>query len=189
MKLILIVILKNIENYFDIRKLSYILVRTNSYNDIDRMPNLNYIAETYKGLVVYKGQLILTDEQIETFLNDANKSFIENVKEHYNWASAFADVKLPLVNEIIHHGYNLFYAKRYQESIELFIWALSIYPHNLNLYDSMGEVHQGSGNKQIALKYYMAGLDEVKNQERVLDNKEYDQLTAGFERRIKALDI
>lgn len=153
------------------------------------MKHLNYIEDTYKGLVVFKGQLTLTDEHIETFLNDADKPFIENVKEHYNWASACEGVKLPLVDEVIHHGYNLFYAKRYQEAIDLLAWALTIYPHDLNLYDSMGEIQQGSGNKQTALKYYMDGLDEVKNQERILESKKYDQLMAGFERRIKALDI
>jgi tetratricopeptide (TPR) repeat protein len=151
------------------------------------MKHLSYIEDTYKGLVVFKGQLTLPDEQIDAFLNDGDKPFIENVKEHYNWA--WAGVKLPLVDELIHHGYNLFYAKRYQEAIDLFTWALSVYPRNLNLYDSMGEIQQGSGNKQTALKYYLAGLDEVKNQERILDNKEYDQLIAGFKRRIKALDI
>ena len=153
------------------------------------MKQQSYIADTYKGLVVFKGQLTLTDEQIEFFLNETEKPFIENVKEHYNWASAWAGIKLPVVDEIIHHGYNLFYAKRYQEAIDLFTWALSVYPRNLNLYDSMGEIQQGSGNKQTALKYYMAGLDEVENQERILDSKEYDQLIAGFKRRIKALDI
>ncbi|GAB2986129.1 hypothetical protein GCM10027049_26630 [Mucilaginibacter puniceus] len=153
------------------------------------MQRLNYIADTYKGLVVFKGELTLKDEQIEAFLNDTDKPFIENVKEHYNWASAWAGVKLPLVDELIHHGYNLFYAKRYQEAIALFTWALSVYPHNLNLYDSMGEIQQGVGNKQTALKFYLAGLDEVENQERILDNKEYDQFIAGFKRRIKALDI
>ena len=150
------------------------------------MPQLNYIADTYKGLVVFKGQLTLTDEQIEAFLNDTDKPFIENVKEHYNWA--WADVQVSLVDEVIHHGYNLFYAKRYQEAVDLFTWAISVYPRNLNLYDSMGEIQQGSGNKQTALKYYMAGLDEVKNQETIIENKKYNQLIAGFERRIKTLD-
>lgn len=153
------------------------------------MKHLNYIADTYKGLVVFKGQLTLTDDQIDAFLTDTDKPFIENVKEHYNWASAWEGVKLPLVDELIHHGNNLFYAKRYQEAIDLFTWALSVYPRNLNLYDSMGEIQQGAGNKQTALKYYLAGLDEVENQQRILDNKEYDQLIAGFKRRIKALDI
>ena len=64
------------------------------------MKHLNYIEEAYKGLVVFKGHLTLTNEQIDTFLNDSDKPFIENVKEHYNWASAWAGVKLPLVDEI-----------------------------------------------------------------------------------------
>ena len=153
------------------------------------MKHLSYIADTYKGLVVFKGQLTLTDDKIDAFLNDGDKPFIENVKEHYSWAAAWVGVKLPLVDELIHHGNNLFYAKRYQEAIDLFTWALSVYPRNLDLYDSMGEIQQGSGNKQTALKYYLAGLDEIKNQQRILDNKKYDQLIAGFQRRIKALDI
>lgn len=152
------------------------------------MQQLNYIQEDYKGLVVFKGTLTLNDEQIAAFLNDTDKPFIENVKEHYNWASAFAPTKLPIVDELIHHGYNLLYAKRFKEAIDLFTWGLSVYPHNIDLYDSMGEIQQGAGNKHTALLYYRAGLDEVKNQERILERDKYDQLKAGFERRIKALD-
>ena len=70
------------------------------------MKYLGYIEDTYKGLVVFKGQLTLTDDQIDAFLNDGDKPFIENVKEHYNWASAWEGVKLPFVNEINLNGYN-----------------------------------------------------------------------------------
>ncbi len=152
------------------------------------MQHLNYIADTYKGLVVFKAPLTLDDEQIAAFLNDTTKPFIESVKEHYNWATAFADSKLPIVDELIHHGYNLFYAKKFKEAIDLFTWGLSVHPHNLDLYDCMGEIQQGAGNKHIALLYYKAGLDEVKNQERILVSEKYYQLIAGFERRIKALN-
>jgi tetratricopeptide (TPR) repeat protein len=142
----------------------------------------------YKGLVAFNRQLTLNDAQIETFFKVTNKPFIESVKDYYRLASEWSGIKLPYLRDINLHGYNLLYDKRPKESKELFTWGLSIYPHNLNLYDSMGEIQQESGDKAAALKYYTAGLNEIKNQKQTLESKRYDQLIAAFEKRITSLD-
>lgn len=139
----------------------------------------------FKGLVALNRQLILTDPKIEEFLADKKTPFIENVKEYYKSVSEWAGIQLPVADEINSHGYNLFYAKRFKESLDLFTWGISIHPHNINLYDSIAEIQNETGDKQASLKWYTAGLNEVKNQKQTLEPKRYDQLIAGFEKHIK----
>ena len=142
----------------------------------------------FKGLIALNNQLNLSNEKIETFINDKRKPFIENIKDHYKTTSEWASIKLPIVNEINNAGYYLFYSKRNKEAIEMMAWGLSYYPHNINLYDSMAEIQLGLGDKQASLKYYTAGLNEVKNQKQTLEPKRYDQLIAGFEKHIKEVN-
>ena len=149
---------------------------------------LTPVEGIFKGLVALQRQLSLSDGQIEEFIKDKKKPFIENVKDYYKSASEWAGIKLPVVNKINSDGYNLFYDKRFKESLDLFTWGLSMYPHNINLYDSMAEIQNETGNKQASLKWYTAGLNEVKNQKQTLESKRYDQLIAGFEKHINALD-
>ena len=139
----------------------------------------------FKGLVALNRELSLSDEKIEEFVKDKKKPFIENVKNHYRSTSEWAGIKLPFVNEINADGYNLYYAKNNKEAIYLFKWGISIYPHNINLYDSMAEIQNEIGDKQASLKYYTDGLNEIKNQKQTLDSKRYDVLIAGFEKHIK----
>jgi len=139
----------------------------------------------FKGLVALNKQLNLSNEKIETFINDKRKPFIENVKDHYKATSEWAGIKLPIVNEINGAAYGLFYSKRNKEAIDIMAWGLSYYPHNINLYDSMAEIQNEMGDKQASLKYYTAGLNEVKNQKQTLDPKRYETLIAGYERHIQ----
>lgn len=142
----------------------------------------------FKGLIALNKQLNLSDEKVEKFISDKRKPFIENVKDYYQSASEWAGIKLPVVNEINNAGYGLLFSKRNKEAIELMTWGISIYPRNTNLYDSLAEVQLESGDKQASLKWYMAGLNEVKNQKQTLDPKRYDQLIAGFEKNINKLN-
>ena len=128
------------------------------------------------------------DPKIEEFLADKKKPFIENVKDYYRSVSEWAGIQLPVAGEINSHGYNLFYDKRFKESLDLFTWGIYMYPHNINLYDSMAEIQNETGDKQASLKWYTAGLNEVKNQKQTLENKRYDQLIAGFEKNINKLN-
>ena len=142
----------------------------------------------FKGLIALNNQLNLSNEKIETFINDKRKPFIENIKDHYKATSEWAGIKLPIVNQINNAGLGLLYSKRNKESIDMMTWGLSYYPHNINLYDSMAEIQNEMGDKQASLKYYTAGLNEVKNQKQTLDPKRYETLIAGYERHIQEVN-
>jgi len=58
----------------------------------------------------------------------------------------------------LHFSKTRYYAGKNNEAIQIFEWALSIYPGNLNLYDSMGEMQENTGSKNLALGYYIKGI-------------------------------
>jgi hypothetical protein len=95
---------------------------------------------------------------------------------------------LPTVDVINSKGYNCIYSDHKKDATAIFEWGLSIFPDDINLYDSMGEIQQQSGDKKSALAYYMKGMDVVKKQKTRFDNKTYENLLAGFDGRIKSLD-
>lgn len=149
---------------------------------------LTQMEGIFKGLVALNKQLNLSDEKIEMFINDKRKPFIENVKDYYKSVSDWAGIKLPIVNEINNAGYGLFYSKRTKEAIDIMDWGIAMYPRNTNIYDSMAEIQLQSGDKQASIKYYTAGLNEVKNQKQTLDSKRYEALIASFEKHIKEVN-
>jgi len=142
----------------------------------------------FKGLVALNRQFTLSDDQIEAFYNDKSKPFIEHVKDYYKSVSDWAGLQLPGVDIINNMGYNCFYSDRLKEAIEVFQWGLSVYPDDINLYDSMGEIQQNTGDKKSALAFYLKGLAVVKKQQSKFDNITYKNLISGFEGRIKSLD-
>jgi len=140
----------------------------------------------FKGLTMLNREFTLSENQVTFFLNDKNKPFIDHVIEYYSSASLWSGLKLPLVEDINDVGYNLFYAKYYKESIELFKYGISLYPDDTNLYDSIGEIQSGVGDKAAALKYYSEGLEALKKQKGNLTDAVYNRKLQGFEKNIKA---
>jgi predicted alpha/beta superfamily hydrolase len=146
------------------------------------------IEGTVKGLLAWNRQLVLWDDVIDSFYKDKSKPFVEHVKNYYKSTSDWAGMQLPTADVINSMGYNCFYTDRKKDAIAVFEWGLSIFPDDINLYDSMGEIQQQSGDKKSALAYYMKGMDVVKKQKTRFDNKTYENLLAGFDGRIKSLD-
>jgi predicted alpha/beta superfamily hydrolase len=142
----------------------------------------------FKGLIAFYRELTLPDKQIAAFYKDKQKSFIENVKAYYQAASNWSGLKLPTSDNLNSIGYNCYYAAKNTESIAMFKWGLELYPDDTNLYDSMGEIQQNTGNKAEALNYYTKGLALVRRTEHQLDSKKYASLVKNFENRIKSLD-
>jgi predicted alpha/beta superfamily hydrolase len=142
----------------------------------------------FKGLLALYRQFTLSDKQINVFYHDTKRSFIDNVKEYYKSQSGWAHIQLPIVDDINNIGYNCMYAGKNKEAIEVFIWALSLYPDDSNLYDSMGEIQQNTGNKKEALNYYSKGLDIVKHQKSKVPIKTYAERIKWFNGRIKSVN-
>ncbi|CAM4413774.1 Predicted hydrolase of the alpha/beta superfamily [Pedobacter westerhofensis] len=139
----------------------------------------------FKGLYELNSQLTLSQSQIELFYK--SKSFIESVKDYYESASTWSSLKLPFVDDLNTMGYNCYYSGKNKEAIQIFEWALSIYPSNLNLYDSMGEVQENTGNKGLALTYYTKGINLLKEQKAYLAPKIYNEQLSYFESKLKSI--
>jgi predicted alpha/beta superfamily hydrolase len=142
----------------------------------------------FKAFMALYGQFTIPDKLIDSFYKDTRTSFIVNVKQYYSRVSARLGIQLPLVHDINNMGYNCFYSNKKQEAVDVFDWGLTLYPDNINLYDSRGEIEQNIGNKQEALESYTKGLEVVKKQKNKLDATTYANLVQGFENRLKSLN-
>ncbi len=142
----------------------------------------------FKGLLALNKELSSSATQVEAFYKDMERPFIDKIKEYYRSQSRWSGVQLPTVWDINRIGYNCYYAGKNKEAVETFAWALSLYPDDINLYDSMGEIQQGIGNKKEALYFYLKGLDVVEQQKSKLSMEIFERLRDGFKDRIKSVD-
>jgi predicted alpha/beta superfamily hydrolase len=141
----------------------------------------------FKGLIALYRELTISDKQINAFYKDKQTPFVDHMKAYYQTASTWSGLKLPMVDDLNNIGYNCYYAGKNTEAIAVFKWALALYPDNINLYDSMGEIQMNTGNKTEALSYYTKGLAVIKQQQSIIDSKKYNSLTHRFEEQIKVL--
>jgi D-alanyl-D-alanine-carboxypeptidase/D-alanyl-D-alanine-endopeptidase len=56
-------------------------------------------------------------------------------------------------------GYALYRAGRGKESIEVYKLAVTVYPESWNLFDSLAEVYEGTGDKPLAIQHYRRSLE------------------------------
>ncbi len=142
----------------------------------------------FKGFIALYKQFTLPYEQFLIYINDTTKPFIESVKNYYKSQSKWAGILLPLVNDVNARGYYCFYLNKKDEAVEVFEWALSLYPNDINLYDSMGEIQQSKGNNKEALHYYSKGLAVLEQQKSKLQIETYQRLIKGFKERIQSIN-
>ena len=141
----------------------------------------------FKGLIVFNKELAISDQQIERFYSDKQISFLDNLKKYYKNQSERFDIQLPTIEDINHIAYNCFYSDKKKEAIDVLTWAIFLYPDDTNLYDSMGEIQQETGDKNEALNYYTKGLETVEQQKSYLSPTTYLKLKKGFEDRIQSV--
>jgi len=141
----------------------------------------------FKGLMAFNRELIPSEQQIETFYNDRQISFTDNLKKYYKSRADSYNIQLPTIEDINHIAYNCFYSQKNNDAIEVLKWAISMYPDDTNLFDSMGEIEQGAGNVKEALSFYTKGLEIVEQQKANVPIDTYERLKKGFESRIKSV--
>ena len=140
----------------------------------------------FKGLMAFNREIV-SDNQMETFYKDSLISLTDNLKKFYKSRSNKFNIELPTVEDINHIAYNCFYSQKKKDAIEILQWAVSLYPNDSNLYDSMGEIEQGAGNEKEALSFYTKGLEMVELQKLNVPTDTYERLKKGFEDRLKSV--
>jgi tetratricopeptide (TPR) repeat protein len=97
------------------------------------------------------------------------------------------DPKAEIFNEaaINNLGYRFLRERRLPEAIAIFKLNLATYPRSANVYDSLAEAYETSGNHRSALEYYEKAYAALSTDESSAEAKA--QLRAGLEERIKKL--
>lgn len=140
----------------------------------------------FKGIVAFNKELVPSDQEMEIFYADTKTSLTGNLRKFYKSRSDKFNIQLPTVEDLNHLAYNCFYSDKKNDAIEILKWALSLYPQDTNLYDSLGEIEQDSGNKKEALNSYSKGLEIVEQQKSAVSTDTYERLRKGFAERIKS---
>ena len=84
-------------------------------------------------------------------------------------------------------AYNFFNDGKTKYALKILLWANKLFPEDINLYDSIGEMYQKLKNKQEALNYYKAFDRKLEVQKVNLKKDEYDNMKKGVTERIKSV--
>ena len=84
-------------------------------------------------------------------------------------------------------AYNFFYDEKPNDALKILLWANGIFPQDINLYDSIGEMYQKLDSKQEALNYYKKFEQKVEEQKISLKQEDYENMKKGVNERIKSL--
>ncbi|MBL7734687.1 MAG: hypothetical protein JNL51_04460 [Chitinophagaceae bacterium] len=143
----------------------------------------------FKGLAFINDFMNLPYEKYKPFFSDTSKrGFIDYVKQYFNAKSLQTGLLLPSIGELNIIAYNAFYAGKKDKAIQVLEWAISLYPDDSNLYDSMGEIQEETGNIESAKYYYQKGLSLIESQKSELSETIYKSKINSFKKRQNSLD-
>jgi tetratricopeptide (TPR) repeat protein len=81
-------------------------------------------------------------------------------------------------------AYDFYYDERLDDAIKILLWANRLFPENLNLYDSLGEMYQHKSNPSEALRYYRLFEARLEQQRYSMPDESYNQLKKAINERI-----
>lgn len=156
---------------------------------IDSLDNTSHsttpLEGIFKGLVFVNNYMNLPYEKYKPFLIDSTaKYLVTYLKKYFNAQTSRTDLLLPRIGEINLIAYNAFYSGRKKEAIEILEWGISLFPDDANLFDSLGEIQQDSGNIEKAKFYYEKGLSIIESQKKELPNDIYSSQVKWFNKRL-----
>jgi len=79
-------------------------------------------------------------------------------------------------DEVNQFGYNFFNVHKTPNALKVLLWANQIFPDDLNLYNSVGEMYEHLDNKKEAIYYYTLFESKLEEQKDGLDPEEYEYL-------------
>lgn len=84
-------------------------------------------------------------------------------------------------------AYNFLNDGKTKDALKILLWANKLFPEDLNLFDSIGEMYQNLENKSEAMKYYQIFEKKLEEQKEKIKSEEYDNMKKGVGERIKSL--
>lgn len=85
-------------------------------------------------------------------------------------------------------AYNFFYTGKVDDALKILFWANQLFPHDLNLFDSIGEMYQNLNKKDQARKYYLLLDQKIEEQKQSLKPDDYQQLKKGVQDRLSSFN-
>ena len=82
-------------------------------------------------------------------------------------------------------AYNFLWSHKPKEALKVIQWANKLFPNDLTIYDSMGEIYQENNDTLNAIKTYNLFRQKLESQKDKMTKEKYNELKAGVENRIK----
>ena len=142
----------------------------------------------FKGLILLNTDLTVTDVQTDFFSKDKKASYVDNLKAYYQKQTITTGIQLPTIGDINRLAYNSFYSQNKADAIKILQWGISLYTDDANLFDSMGELQQDSGNMKEAKYYYTQALNIIEKQKPLFQPLTYQDKVNWFTGRIKGTE-
>jgi predicted alpha/beta superfamily hydrolase len=161
------------------------------YYKIDKLDNNSHsttpLEGIFKGLVFVNDLMNLPYDKYKVVLSSTPEKYIGYLKEYFTTQSKMTGTLLPSIGESNRIAYNTFYTGKKKEAIQILEWALSLYPDDTNLFDSMGEIQESAGNKELAESFYSKGLALTEAQKKEVSEGTYNARVKGFNDRLSHL--
>lgn len=78
--------------------------------------------------------------------------------------------------------------KGIDDAAKVLLWAAQLFPDELHLYITMGEMYQNSNKYADAIKYYQVFKDRLESKKASYSNEEFNNLKTNIEMRIQHLE-
>ncbi len=131
----------------------------------------------------------ISEAKKEQFLADENIDFVDHIKIFYSNLSKKVNFDAtPSATQINSLGYDALNRNHPEAAIQIFDWAIELYPNDANLYDSMAEALEKSNNIDGAKTYYKKASEVLMRNKDQYDPESYDYYKNIFETHLKALD-
>lgn len=141
----------------------------------------------FKGLIFINDFLNLPYDKYKVFFSNNTEKYIDFLKGYFATQSKLTGTALPSIGEFNTIAYNTFYAGKKREAIQVLEWAISLYPNDANLFDSMGEIQEEVGNKEQAKYFYSRGLTLTEEQKNELSESTYNDRVKALNKRLSHL--
>jgi len=131
---------------------------------------------------------VLSEEKKELLLQDSETPFVQDLKNFYADLTAYVGYEAkPSSSELNAYGYDCLHAEKFEEGIQVFDWALELYPKEANLYDSRAEAYEKIGNLKAAKTDYSKALEVLEATKTDYDDENYDYHKGVFKEHLEKL--
>ncbi len=154
-------------------------------------------SEAFRNKIIFKSQDFSASE---THWSVFQIGVLNGLQEYFNYQYFNPDNLLKYYDTLYKHkltdlnpqntnqlAYDFFYMGKPNDALKILLWAHQLFPKDLNLFDSIGEMYQNLNKKDEAKEYYLLLDKNIEEQKGTLKADEYEQLKKGVKARLSSL--